>query len=411
MYSGSHKIIVLGSTGSIGMQTLDVIRWHPNRYEVFALTAYSSTKKLAKQCMEFKPRYAILSDKDQLIELQALLQQYKLSTEVLPATMLNELITDADYDTVVTGILGMAGLQPVLAAAQAGKRILFANKEALVVAGALLMQTVKQYEAELLPIDSEHNAIFQCLGNTSKTNINIRHITLTASGGALLNCPLGKLHQATPQQACAHPNWDMGAKISVDSATLMNKGLEVIEARWLFDMELSRIKVLIHPQSIIHGLVEMKDGSIIAQLSKPDMHIPIAYALAWPNRISGREQVYLNLEQYRKLEFYDVDYERFPCLSLAYNAMQIGSSAPIILNAANEEAVSAFLKNRITFDNIARICSEVMETSSYENADDLDSIMEIDSRSRRITQALINKDRSNVVLFPHKTKSRYATKV
>ena len=411
MYSGSNKIIVLGSTGSIGMQTLDVIRWHPDRYKVFALTAYSSTKKLAKQCIEFKPRYAILSDKDQLIELQALLQKYKLSTEVLPATMLNELIADADYDTIVTGILGMAGLQPVLAAAQAGKRILFANKEALVVAGALLMQTVKQYEAELLPIDSEHNAIFQCLGNTSKTNINIRHITLTASGGALLNWPLGKLHQATPQQACAHPNWDMGAKISVDSATLMNKGLEVIEARWLFDMELSRIKVLIHPQSIIHGLVEMKDGSIIAQLSKPDMHIPIAYALAWPNRISGREQVYLNLEQYGKLEFYDVDHERFPCLSLAYNAMQIGSSAPIILNAANEEAVSAFLKNRITFDNIARICSEVMETSSYENADDLDSIMEIDSRSRRITQTLINKDRSNVVLFPNKTKSRYATKV
>ena len=405
--SGSRKIIVLGSTGSIGMQTLDVIRSHSNHYEIFALTAYSSAEKIAKQCLEFKPNYAVLCDKNQLVELQALLQKYKLPTQVLPQTMLNDLIIDGDYDTIVTGVSGIAGLQFVLSAAQAGKRILFANKEALVVAGALLMQTVKKYSAKLLPIDSEHNAIFQCLGNNSKTGIEVKHITLTASGGPLLNWPLGKLHQATPEQACAHPNWEMGAKISVDSATLMNKGLEVIEARWLFDMELSRIKVLIHPQSIMHGLVEMKDGSVIAQLSKPDMRIPIAYSLAWPERLSGQAHAYLELEQCGKLEFYAVDHERFPCLSLAYDAMQIGASAPIVLNAANEEAVSAFLDGRITFDYIATICSELMEESTFENADSLEHTLEIDRRTRRLTKTFINRDRSNVVSFPdNRTKHR-----
>lgn len=400
MYSGSRKIIILGSTGSIGMQTLDVIRSATSRYEVFALSAYSSAEKLAGQCLEFKPEYAILSDKDQLIELQALLQKYKLNTQVLPETMLTELIAGTDYDTVVTGISGMAGLQPVLTAAQAGKRILFANKEALVVGGALLMQTIKQHSAQLLPIDSEHNAIFQCLGNSSRVGIEVRHITLTASGGPLLNWPLGKLHQATPEQACAHPNWDMGAKISVDSATLMNKGLEVIEARWLFDIELSRLKVLIHPQSIVHGLVEMKDGSVIAHMSKPDMRIPIAYSLSWPQRLSGQAQVHLDLEQCGKLEFYAVDHERFPCLSLAYEAMQAGASAPIVLNAANEEAVCAFLNRQITFDNISRICSEMMEESSFENADSLDDILEMDNHARRTARMLINRDKSNVVFFP-----------
>ena len=398
--SSSKKIIVLGSTGSIGIQTLDVIRTHSKHYEVFALTAYKSTEKIAQQCLEFKPSYAILSDKNQLVELQALLQKYKLKTQVLPQTMLNDLIIDGDYDTIVTGVSGIAGLQSVLSAAQTGKRILFANKEALVVAGALLMQTVKKYSAKLLPIDSEHNAIFQCLGNSSKAGIEVRHITLTASGGPLLNWPLGKLHQATPEQACAHPNWDMGAKISVDSATLMNKGLEVIEARWLFDTELSRIKVLIHPQSIVHGLVEMKDGSVIAQLSKPDMRIPIAYSLAWPERLSGQEHTYLDLAQYGKLEFCAVDHERFPCLSLAYDAMQIGASAPIVLNAANEEAVNAFLDGRITFDCIATICSELIEESTFENADSLEDILEIDRRTRRLAKTLINRDRSNVVSFP-----------
>ena len=404
--SGSKKIIVLGSTGSIGMQTLDVIRSYSNHYEVFALTAYNSAEKIAHQCLEFKPRYAILSDKNKLVDLQALLQKYKLQTQVLPQTMLDDMITDTDYDTIVTGVSGIAGLRSILGAAKAGKRILFANKEALVVAGTLLMKTVKKYSARLLPIDSEHNAIFQCLGNSSKAGIEVRNITLTASGGPLLNWPLGKLHQATPDQACAHPNWDMGAKISVDSATLMNKGLEVIEAHWLFDIELSRIKVLIHPQSIVHGLVEMKDGSVIAQLSKPDMRIPIAYSLAWPERLSGQEQMHLSLEQYGKLEFYAVDHERFPCLSLAYNAMQIGASAPIVLNAANEEAVRAFLGGRITFDCIASICSELMEESTFENADNVEDILEIDRRTRRLAQTFINRDRSNVVLFPENRSQR-----
>ncbi len=405
--SGSRKIIVLGSTGSIGIQTLDVIRSHAKHYEVFALTAYNSVEKIAEQCLEFKPRHAILSDKNQLVELQALLQKYKLHTEVLPQTMLNDLIVDGDYDTIVTGISGIAGLQPILSAAQAAKRILFANKEALVVAGALLMQTVKKYSAKLLPIDSEHNAIFQCLGNNSKTGIEVKHITLTASGGPLLNWPLGKLHQATPEQACAHPNWEMGPKISVDSATLMNKGLEVIEARWLFDTELSRIKVLIHPQSIVHGLVEMKDGSVIAQLSKPDMRIPIAYSLAWPERSPGQEHTRLDLEQCGKLEFYAVDHERFPCLSLAYDAMQIGAGAPIVLNAVNEEAVRAFLGGRITFDRIATICSEIMEESTFENADHLGHILEIDRRTRHLAKTFINRDRSNVVPFPDSRPKRY----
>ncbi|MBC6413874.1 MAG: 1-deoxy-D-xylulose-5-phosphate reductoisomerase [Chromatiales bacterium] len=410
MSSGSNKIIVLGSTGSIGAHALDVIRSSSNLYKVFALTAYNSAEKLAKQCAEFKPRYAVLSDANQLIELQALLQKYKLNTQALPATMLTELIAEADYDTVVTGISGMAGLSPILAAAQAGKRILFANKEALVAAGDLLMKTVEQHSAELLPIDSEHNAIFQCLGGSSQIGIDVRNITLTASGGPLFTWPLGKLHLATPEQACTHPNWDMGAKISVDSATLMNKGLEVIEARWLFGIELSRIKVLIHPQSIVHGLVEMKDGSIIAQLSKPDMRIPIAYSLAWPKRLAAGKQVYLDLEQCSKLEFYPVDSKRFPCLSLAYQAMKTGASAPAVLNAANEEAVHAFLDGRITFDNIAEICAGVMEQSKFENTDSLEHILEVDSRSRRIAQSLINIDKSNVVSFPNKSNPRYAAK-
>ena len=405
--SVSKKIVVLGSTGSIGMQTLDVIRTHSNHYKVFALTAYNSVEKISKQCLEFKPDYAILSDKNQLVELQALLQKYKLPTQVLPQTMLDDLIVEGNYDTVVTGISGIAGLQPILSAARAAKRILFANKEALVVAGALLMQTVKKYSAKLLPIDSEHNAIFQCLGNNSKAGIEVRHITLTASGGPLLNWPLGKLHQATPEQACAHPNWEMGAKISVDSATLMNKGLEVIEARWLFDIELSRIKVLIHPQSIVHGLVEMKDGSVIAQLSKPDMRIPIAYSLAWPERLSSQEYAHLDLGQCGKLEFCAVDHERFPCLSLAYNAMRVGASAPIVLNAANEEAVRAFLDGRISFDFIATVCSEIMAGSSFENADNLEHILEIDRRTRRLTKNFINRDRSNVVPFPDNRPKRH----
>ena len=410
MYTNRKRIMILGSTGSIGVQTLDVIRSASNRYEVFALTTYNSIEKLAGQCLEFKPRYAILSDKNKLVELQALLHKYKLSTEVLPDTMLAELIADTDYDTIVTGISGIAGLRSVLAAARAGKRILFANKEALVVAGALLMQTVRQYSAELLPIDSEHNAIFQCLGNTARTGIDVRHITLTASGGPLLNWPLGKLHQATPEQACAHPNWKMGAKISVDSATLMNKGLEVIEARWLFDIELSRIKVIIHPQSIVHGLVEMKDGSVIAQLSKPDMRIPIAYSLSWPERLLCREQIYLDLEQYAKLEFQAVDHERFPCLSLAYDAMQVGASAPIVLNAANEEAVQAFLNNRIAFDNISQVCAEIMEQSTFENADNLEDILDIDRRTRRSAKTFINRDKSNVLFLPSSNKPRSAVK-
>jgi len=389
MQQGSRKIIILGATGSIGSQTIEVLRQSPEHYELYALTAYDNDEKLAQQCTEFKPQYAVLFNESRMKDLQARLRKNQSSTQVLPPARLSELLGESDYDTLVTGISGIAGVRFVLAAAQAGKRILFANKEALVIAGPLLMRSVAEHSAALLPIDSEHNAVFQCLGNQRRVGAEVRRITLTASGGPLLDWPLATLDRVTPQQACAHPNWAMGRKISVDSATLMNKGLEVIEAHWLFGIALARIEVLIHPQSIVHALVEMNGGSVLAQLSKPDMRIPIAYALAWPQHPPRAEPLHLDLSRCSRLEFYSVDRRRFPCLSLAYQAFAAGGGAPIVLNAANDEAVAAFLDGRLTFDKIAAVCSAMMDSSAVDVGDDLEGILAIDARARSITRAHI----------------------
>ena len=382
--------MILGATGSIGLQTLDVMRAAQGRYQVFALTAHRDVATLARQCAEFKPDYAVLTDSKHLAQLQTLLTQACLDTQACPATELTDIIESGDYDTVVAGISGAAGLMPTLSAARAGKRILLANKEVLVVAGQLLMAEAKRHSAELLPLDSEHNAIFQCLGDTTTVGADVRRIILTASGGPFLDLPLEQLHEVSPEQACAHPIWTMGDKISVDSATLMNKGLEVIEAYWLFQLQAAQIEVVIHPQSIVHGLIEMNDGSLLAHISKPDMRLPIAYALAWPRRVAERVAP-LDLTQCAQLEFRPVEAQRFPCLALAYQALAAPTSAPIVLNAANEEAVQAFLGRRIAFDKIAEICSSVLQKGTVGRISDLTEIIEVDNQARQDAQAQIAK--------------------
>lgn len=390
MEQSSSKLMILGATGSIGLQTLDVVRSTPHHYQIFALTAHHDIQTLVEQCAEFKPEYAVLTDSTHLTQLETLLQQKQLATKACAQTELIGLIKESDYDTLVAGMSGAAGLLPTLAAAQAGKRILLANKEALVVAGQLLIETAQQNSAKLLPLDSEHNAIFQCLGDATAVGQHVRRIVLTASGGPFLHLPLEQLPTVSPEQACAHPIWTMGDKISVDSATLMNKGLEVIEAHWLFQLEPERIDVVIHPQSIVHGLVEMSDGSVLAQMATPDMRLPISYALAWPKRTSSPAER-LDLTQYASLEFQEVEAQRFPCLTLAYQALEVAASAPIVLNAANEEAVQAFLQRQIPFDAIAKLCSQIMETSHFEAVGDLASIVEIDKRARLDAKAQITR--------------------
>ena len=340
------QVAILGSTGSIGVNTLDVIRVHPDRFNVVALTAAKQVDLLAQQCAEFKPAIAVVSDADGAARLSKLLLEKKINTQVLygPEALVNA-VTDSDCDTVMAAIVGAAGLVPALAAAKAGKRVLLANKEALVMSGDLFMHAMKEGGGELLPIDSEHNAIFQCLPEQFSKESNPRHgveeLWLTASGGPFRNTPLDQLASITPEQACAHPNWVMGRKISVDSATMMNKGLEVIEAFWLFGLPLEKIKVLIHPQSVVHSMVRYRDGSVLAQLGQPDMRTPIAYGLAWPERIDAGVAP-LSLTQLASLSFAEPELARFPCLSLAFAAAKAGGTAPAVLNAANEIAVAAF---------------------------------------------------------------------
>jgi len=318
------RIAILGSTGSIGVNTLDVIRMHPDRYQVVALTAGKQVDRLAEQCLEFKPVVAVLADADGALRLSKILQEQKISTQVLygPQALVTA-VTLSDCDMVMAAIVGAAGLVPALAAAKAGKRVLLANKEALVMSGDLFMQAMKSGGGELLPIDSEHNAIFQCLPRqftkAPHDYLGVEELWLTASGGPFRDTPISELSAITPDQACAHPNWVMGRKISVDSATMMNKGLEVIEAFWLFGLPLEKIKVLIHPQSVVHSMVRYRDGSVIAQMGQPDMRTPIAYGLAWPERIyAGVDS--LNLTQLSALSFTEPDLMRFPCLSLAFAA-------------------------------------------------------------------------------------------
>ena len=387
------QVAILGSTGSIGVNTLDVIRAHPDRFNVVALTAAKQVDLLAEQCLEFKPSIAVVSDADGAARLSKLLLEKKINTQVLygPEALVNA-VTDSYCDTVMAAIVGAAGLVPALAAAKAGKRVLLANKEALVMSGDLFMHAIKECGGELLPIDSEHNAIFQCLPEQFSKESNLRHgveeLWLTASGGPFRNTPLDQLANIAPEQACAHPNWVMGRKISVDSATMMNKGLEVIEAFWLFGLPLEKIKVLIHPQSVVHSMVRYRDGSVLAQLGQPDMRTPIAYGLAWPERIDAGVAP-LSLTQLASLSFAEPELARFPCLSLAFAAAKAGGTAPAVLNAANEIAVAAFLDEGLPYLQIPTVVEEVLNAIPTSSASSLELILSIDARAREVAKAAV----------------------
>lgn len=438
-------ITILGATGTIGMNTLDVIRQHRHEFEVIALTAHQDVEQLAKQCAEWLPRYAVMADDEAAARLEQRLKTTYPNIKVLSGVDgLTQVASLPEVEIVMAAIVGSAGLLPTLAAAQAGKRVLLANKESLVMSGPLFMEAVREHGAQILPIDSEHNAVFQCMppsfripshswmpptslyhprslvpkdGNSHRElnqavhsrkggfgdknhfsatapfegglqELGVSRILLTASGGPFRQYSREQLHDVTPAQACAHPNWVMGRKISVDSATMMNKGLEVIEACWLFSTMPDRIEVVMHPQSVIHSLVEYIDGSVLAQLGNPDMRTPIAYALAWPKRMtSGVAR--MNLVEIAKLEFGDVDVERFPCLRLAYEAMLAGGTTTTILNAANEVAVHAFLEGRIRFTEIPHIIESTLSLMSGREVDDLNTVLEDDSHARQLAMKRI----------------------
>lgn len=381
-----QNVTILGSTGTIGQQTLDVIARHSHAYQVFALAANTNVDGLLKQCLQFKPTFAVLLDEAAATLLRKQLHAHNSRTEVLSgAAGLEQVASDAHVDVVMAAIVGAAGLQPAMAAARAGKRILLANKETLVMAGSLFMQAVKQGGATLLPIDSEHNAIFQVMPPQGNIDAGVRKIILTASGGPFRKYSQQALESVTPELALKHPNWVMGSKITIDSATLMNKGLEVIEAHWLFNAKLSQIEVVVHPQSIIHSMVEYVDGSVLAQLGNPDMRTPIAYALAYPNRIESGVTS-LNLLEIAKLEFEAPDVKRFPCLQLAYDALQLGGTAPTILNAVNEVAVPAFLNKQIQFMDIPALIARALETLPVSPVSTLAQLIEVDAEARRFAQ-------------------------
>ena len=388
-----RHIAILGSTGSIGVNTLDVIRAHPDRFRVFALTASKQVDILAEQCIEFAPAIAVIGDAQGATKLAALLSAKGIHTQVMygPEALVAA-VTDPACDTVMAAIVGAAGLVPTLEAAKAGKRILLANKEALVMSGHLFMQAMKTGGGELLPIDSEHNAIFQCLPKqftkAPDPGLGVEELWLTASGGPFRNTPLGELGTITPAQACAHPNWVMGRKISVDSATMMNKGLEVIEAFWLFGLPLEKIKVLIHPQSVVHSMVRYVDGSVIAQLGQPDMRTPIAYGLAWPERIAAGVPG-LNLTELAALSFSEPDLERFPCLALAFAAAKTGGVAPTILNAANEIAVAAFLDEGMPYLCIPQVVEKTLNAIQGGSVYSLEVILNVDAQARRVAREFI----------------------
>lgn len=387
-----QRITILGSTGSIGVSTLDVLARHTDRYQVYALTANRSIERLAEQCVRFRPAVAVVGSADTAQKLLQLLRQHKLPTEIEygPAALC-AVASAAECDAVMAAIVGAAGLAPTLAAAHAGKKVLLANKEALVMSGQLFMDAITRNGATLLPIDSEHNAVFQCLPanyRRSGNNPGVARILLTASGGPFLTRAVSTLDAVTPEEAVAHPNWVMGRKISVDSATMMNKGLEVIEAHWLFGVPASRIDVVIHPQSVIHSMVSYVDGSVLAELGNPDMRTPIAQALAYPERMDSGVSA-LDLAQIGKLEFHAPDLERFPCLHLAYSALAAGDSAPAILNAANEVAVHAFLDRRIGFRMIDQLIARVMDTMPSVTVPAIDVLLEQDRAARTLTQTFI----------------------
>ncbi len=385
-----QRVCVLGSTGSIGVNTLDVIARHPDRYEVVALSAMSRVDELLAQCLTWKPRLAVIPGREAAARLRALLREAGSTTEVLDgAQALADIAAHPDIDTVMAAIVGAAGLAPAIAAARAGKRLLLANKEAIVVGGALFMQAVAQGGATLLPIDSEHSAIFQCLPeDRAAWAERIDHIVLTASGGPFRSRDPATLADVTPDQACAHPNWVMGRKISVDSATMMNKALEVIEARWLFNLTPDQIKVVIHPQSIIHSMVVCRDQSVLAQLGTPDMRVPIAYGLSFPERItSGASR--LDLLTTPSLTFEEADAVRFPGLHLSWQALRAPEGSTTVLNAANEVAVDAFLNGRLRFDRIHAINSQCLADVQPGDCGSIEALLELDARTREHAGQLV----------------------
>lgn len=394
-----RKVVILGSTGSIGVSTLSVLEQHPEQYQVLALTAACQTDKLFEQCLQFQPRYAAMVDIAAAQQLKQLLQQAGSKTEVLAgAEALCQLAANSEADIVMAAIVGAAGLLPTLAAVEQGKTVLLANKEALVMSGELFISKVQQHKATLLPIDSEHNAIFQCLPaalqqhsySQSIANYGISKLLLTGSGGPFLTTALAEFDQLTPCQAVAHPNWSMGAKISVDSATMMNKGLEFIEARWLFNCQPDDIEVVIHPQSIIHSMVQYSDGSVLAQLGQPDMRTPIAHALAFPKRMASPVAP-LNFKQMRDFTFSEPEPERYPNLYLAIAACKYGQGATTALNAANEIAVAAFLQQQIRFTDIHRVNAACLEQFAQTKVSTLEQILQLDQSARDYAEHFIRK--------------------
>jgi len=387
-----RNLTILGATGTIGVNTLDVVARHPEKFRVIALTGQNQIEKLAQQCQQFRPRYAVVLEADKALTLEALLARSE--TEVLVGMEALEYVSSLpEVDSVMAAIVGAAGLRPALAAARAGKRVLLANKETLVMAGRFFMQAVRDHNATLLPIDSEHNAVFQSMPASYDGNLathGVRRILLTASGGPFRTRELDTLKDITPEQAIAHPNWVMGKKISVDSATMMNKGLEVIEARWLFNARPEQIEVVIHPQSIVHSMVEYLDGSVLAQLSNPDMRTPIAHSLAYPERIEAGVN-WLDLAKIGTLTFEAPDLRRFPCLGLAYQALTAGGAAPAILNAANEEVVAAFLDRRIPYLAIATTLDAVLQRLAGQAAETLEDLMAADAAARVSARELIKR--------------------
>ncbi len=388
-------VCVLGATGSIGVSTLDVVARHPDKYRVIALTANSNIDLLYQQCLVHRPQYAVVADEDQAQRFQQKIAASDLDgIQVLGGSgALEQVATLDNVDSVMAAIVGGAGLLPSLAAAKAGKTVLLANKEALVMSGDIFMQAVAQSGAELLPIDSEHNAIFQCMPPAYQAGIQakeVRRILLTASGGPFRKTPIEQLPYVTPAQAVAHPNWDMGKKISVDSATMMNKGLELIEASLLFNVPSAKIQVVIHPQSVIHSMVDYVDGTVLAQMGNPDMRIPIAHAMAWPDRfVSGAEP--LNIFDVQRLDFEQPDLQRFPCLRLAYEAIDAGGIMPAILNAANEIAVAAFLNEQIKFTDIPVIIESCMRQFTVRKAENLESVLDADRQARECSGQIIKQ--------------------
>jgi 1-deoxy-D-xylulose-5-phosphate reductoisomerase len=387
-----QRITILGSTGSIGVSTLDVLARHPDRYQVYALTAHSQMEQLAAQCIRFRPHIAVAGSAHAARILSRLLCDEGLQIQVeFGEAALCAVASASECDTVMAAIVGAAGLAPTIAAAHAGKKILLANKEALVMSGQLFMDAVAASATVLLPIDSEHNAIFQCLPQGYRQmnrESGVAKILLTASGGPFLTRDVGTLEAVTPEEAVAHPNWVMGRKISVDSATMMNKGLEVIEAHWLFGAPADRIEVVIHPQSVIHSMVSYVDGSVLAQLGNPDMRTPIAHALAWPERVESGVRP-LDITAIGRLEFHTPDLARFPCLKLAYDALDAGGTAPAIMNAANEVAVQAFLERRINFRTIDRLIARVMDKLPSMPVAAIDALLEQDRIARQMAHSLI----------------------